>query len=72
MAEERPFKKGERVYLLCPTQPPGTTCPEGLIYDDDGRDEFVLLADGCYVHTERVRRDRRGKTEPVYEEVPRG
>jgi hypothetical protein len=74
--EARPFLKGERVYVLWleGTQPPGTACREGRVIEDDGRDNLIVvqLADGQipYFPAERVRRDRRGKQQPVYYERP--
>lgn len=70
--EKRPFSKGERVYLLYGpgAQEPGTTCQQSAIIEDDGRADVVLLMDGRWFPVERVRRDRRGQTPPVYSEVP--
>jgi hypothetical protein len=74
VAEERPFKKGERVYVLYPegSQEPGTTCPTLYVIEDDGRDERVLLTSGEWTRVERIRRDRRGRKLPAYNEVARG
>lgn len=66
------FQKGERLYVRWRegTQPPGTTCPVVIVWEDGGG-EYVDTTGGEFQRT-RLRRDRRGRRLPVYEEVPRG
>lgn len=66
--EQRPFIIGESVYIAHRGQEPGTVCAVTRVYRDHGG-EFVETINGP-VRADCLRRDRRGRKLPVYNERP--